>query len=240
MGTLTVPGGQQVSAFVCDDEISAAQQALNTLDGSFSASNINILTSTVVLPMPMPGKLYIFDVASGSVINPPFGHYATILSDDTAGATINASGNGVLVIGNNQGDSISITGTGTLFEANGGEYIGSGTVITGAGNDTITVKGDATVFSCGGNDSITVQLANASINVGPGNDTITLGGPNDTVTAAGSATVVGPGGINATVSGGQLLFGGGAGGESVTAGSGNATLLGGSGVTFIGGSGNTL
>jgi Ca2+-binding RTX toxin-like protein len=241
MGTLTVPGGQQISAFVCDDELAAVAQALANLEQGFLPGNIQVLTTTTVLPMPMPGQLYLFDVPSGTVVNPPYGHYGTIISDDSHGATVNAFGSGDVVVGNNQGDSISISGSGTLYTANGGEYIGSGSVFTGTGNDTISVKGDATIASCGGNDSITVQLGNANITVGTGNDTITLGGPDDTVTAAGSATVAGPAGISATIVGGQLVFGGGAGAtnESVTAGSGNATLLGGTGLTFIGGTGNT-
>jgi Ca2+-binding RTX toxin-like protein len=242
MATLTVPGGQNVTAFFCDDELTAAQQALATLEQGFQPGNIQVLTSTVVSPMPMPGVLYLFNVSSGGTITPPFGHYGTILSDDTANATISASGSQVLVIGNNHDNLINITGGGVMYTADGGEYIGSGTVISGAGNDTINVKGDATVFACDGNDSITVQLGNANITVGTGNDTISFGGPNDTVTAAGSSTVTGPAGIHATVVGGQLVFHGSPGGanESVTAGSGDATLLGGSGLTFIGGTGNVL
>jgi len=251
MATLTVPGSQSITAYFCDDELDAAQQALANLEQGFNT--IQVLSTTTVTPMPLPGVLYLFNVTvpGNGLINPPFGGYGTILADDVKGATINAVGSRMLVIGNDQDDSISLGGGGTMYTADGGEYIGSGTVIVGAGNDTIDIKGDATVFACDGNDSINVQLGNASITVGTGNDTITLGGahdtvslggPNDTVTAAGSATVMGPSGIQATVVGGKLTFGGDTGGanESVTAGSGNATLLGGNGITFIGGTGNVL
>jgi Ca2+-binding RTX toxin-like protein len=240
MATSSVVGGQQLTLNICDSEVNAATQALDQLESGYAAGAIHVLTSPTVSPMPMPGQLYIFDLPSGSAVSPPSGQYGTIISDDLHGATVSAKGSGVLVIGNNQGDSISITGTGTMYTPDGGEFIGSGTVITGAGNDVINVKGDATILSCGGNDSITVQLGNANITVGTGNDTISLGGPNDTVTTAGSATVTGPSGIQATVTGGQLLFQHGAGGESVMAGSGTATLAGGSGLTFIGGTGSTM
>ena len=240
--TTTVVGGSHTITWdVPQNVLAAASQALNQLTQGFPSAAINVITDpSQVGQSQSPVTLPIYDVPGGSTLIPSIGEYAVILSDDPANTTVQAVGSHDLIIDNNAAaNNLSITGPGTVPGSNGGEFIGSGTVIAGNGNDTITVKGDASIVAGNGADSITVQLGNATINVGTGNDTITLGGLNDTVTAAGSATVAGPGSLSATVIGGQLLFQNGAGGESVTAGSGSATLMGGSNVTFLGGSGNT-
>ncbi len=238
MVTTTVVGGDSTTFVLPSGEISAASQALNQLLAGLPNSRID--PTTTFSPAP-PMVTDVYELSGGGTDNLPAGHYGAIITDDLA-TTVNASGSGIMIIGNDANNSISISGTGTLYPGNGSELVGSGTVVVGDGNDTITVKGDASITAGNGNNSITVQLGNGSISVGSGNDTITLGGPNDTVTAAGAATVVGPGSLSATIGsgGGQLVYQGGAGGESVTAGSGNVTLAGGSNVTFMGGTGNTL
>ncbi len=226
--------------------MSAAQQALSQFLQGWPVTNINLDTVSASDPQP-PGKATIYNVPGGGTINATAGNDAVILSDDPANTNLTLTGIHDLAIDNDAAaNSITITGPGTIPETSGGELMGSGTVVAGNGNDTINVKGDASIVAGSGQDKITVQLGNATITAGnstqsgtaAGNDTITLGGPNDTITAYGSATVSGPGTLNATIQGGQLLYQSGAGGESVMAGSGAATLMGGlSNVTFIGGTG---
>ncbi|HUZ72339.1 MAG TPA: hypothetical protein VMU87_05085 [Stellaceae bacterium] len=243
--TTTVIGGDHTITWaVPQDVLSSAQQALSEFLQGWPVAGINLDTVSASDPQPA-GMATIYNVPGGGTINAMPGHDAVILSDDPANTNLTVTGMQDVVIDNGANNSITITGPGSIPGANGGELMGSGTVVAGNGNDTITVKGDASVVAGSGSDSITVQLGNATITVGDstqsgtaaGNDTITLGGPNDTITAYGSATVNGPGSLNATIQGGQLLYQSGAGGESIIAGSGAATLLGGANVTFVGGTG---
>jgi Ca2+-binding RTX toxin-like protein len=244
--TSTIIGGDHTLTWsVPQDVLSAAQQALSTFLQGWPLSGINVDTVSAADPQPM-GKATIYNVPGGGNIVAQPGHDAVILTDDQTNSNVTVTGVQDLVIDNNAAKtSITITAPDTVSDGNYGELMGSGTVVAGDGNDTINVLGNASIVAGSGQDSITVQYGTASITVGDsaksgdaaGNDTISLGGPNDTITAYGSATVSGPGSISATIKGGQLVYQTGSGGESVTAGSGTATLLGGTGVTFIGGTG---
>lgn len=75
------------------------------------------------------------------------------------------------------------------------------TIISGAGNDLITVSGDKnttvvggagndTIITSGGNDSVVGGLGNDSVSTGAGNDTIVSGLGNDTINAGKGFDVV--------------------------------------------------
>jgi len=102
---------------------------------------------------------------------------------------------------------------------------GGGTAITvSGGHNTIYTQEDLSIHATTGVE--VHQSGHGTLDfVGSGNDLLYLGSGNDTVVEAGAATVYG--------GKGQLLFQGGAGNESVQAGSGDATLFGGSGHDFF-------
>ncbi|MFB8831517.1 DUF4214 domain-containing protein [Azotobacter sp. CWF10] len=75
------------------------------------------------------------------------------------------------------------------------------TIISGAGNDLITVSGDKnttvvggagndTIITSGGNDSVVGGLGNDSVSTGAGNDTIVSGLGHDTINAGNGFDVV--------------------------------------------------
>jgi Ca2+-binding RTX toxin-like protein len=117
-------------------------------------------------------------------------------------------------------DQLVLDGTGTnmLFSATGG----GGTILTGSGNDTISVASGWLVRTEGSGDKIFAS----------GTDTIVAGGAN-TIVASGNDTVFGgTGGANVYGgSNGALTYVAGSGNDTVTPGAGNLTAFDGAGGT---------
>jgi Ca2+-binding RTX toxin-like protein len=117
---------------------------------------------------------------------------------------------------------ISGSGDRTIHDAS--DAIGGSAITVSGGQNTIYTSHDVTIHATTGVEVI--QSGHGSLDfAGVGSDLLYLGSGDDTVVEAGSATVYG--------GKGQLLFQGGAGDESVHAGSGNATLFGGGGHDFF-------
>lgn len=181
--------------------------------------------------------------------------------------TINASGGGTgLTIDagtNNDSVTVNLTGSGSSVSVNAGDgndtisatlaATGNGTVLGGAGNDTISLsEGSYTVDSGSGTNTITLDsLTNASRITLGGTDTLdasalTTVALNATVTAGTASILSGSAGDTIVVSGGVATINSGSGddrvtvssasGSSISAGAGSDTIIGGSGAdTIVGG-----
>jgi Ca2+-binding RTX toxin-like protein len=146
------------------------------------------------------------------------------------------------IIGSGEPSESVLSGTGNFkFFA----PAGSGTVVAGGGNNTVTIlptdTGDWLISPGPGNNTILdLGRGNATVQTGPGRNTVDLAagknqvqlGGNDTLVAAtGSATIDGTLAQSSLIVGGtaNLLFLGGAGPVTLLGGSGSDTFLGGTG-----------
>jgi Ca2+-binding RTX toxin-like protein len=120
--------------------------------------------------------------------------------------------------------SAVISGSGSRIINDASNAAGGSAITVSGGHNTIYTNHDISIHATTGVEVI--QQGDGTLNfVGAGHDLLYLGSGDDTVVEAGSATVHG--------GKGQLFFQGGAGNESVLAGSGNATMFGGGGHDFF-------
>ena len=184
----------------------------------------------------------------------------TINAAGGTGTVIAGDGNNLIETGNSDGLTILVGKGHNIIDLQSGNDVvttlggkqtinltgdAKSAVISGSGdrtiNDTSNTPGGSAITVSGGHNTIYTSNdlsihATTGVEVhqsghgtldfaGAGNDLLYLGSGNDTVVEAGAATVYG--------GKGQLFFQGGAGDESVRAGSGDATLFGGSGHDFF-------
>jgi Ca2+-binding RTX toxin-like protein len=198
-------------------------------------------------PPPLGGKQGLFTQSLPGVTMLPRG-YADVV--DSASSAI--------IFGSGDANEHVLAGAGNLtFFGRGG----SGTVVTGAGNNSINIpvgtSGNWNIQTGnGGNTIVDLGTGADTIAAGAGHNAITLGGGayqvistgSDTITAAtGAATIDASG---ASPGGGVLIFGnaanltfvGGAGAATVFGGSGSDTITGGSGPLYArgGSAGNNV
>jgi Ca2+-binding RTX toxin-like protein len=150
------------------------------------------------------------------------------------------------IYGSNDANQAILAGAANLtFDVTGG----SGTIVAGAGNNTIAIPGNVegawtAILGNGNNVVIASGAGNTEITSGDGHNRITLGtGTADVELGGGTDTIYGGSGsvtISAAAGGsqlvyagaGNLLFLGGAGAATILAGAGSDTIEGGSG-TYV-------
>ncbi len=125
------------------------------------------------------------------------------------------------------------------------------TILTGSGDDTITVGDGANIVRTGdGNDTITVGNGHNTIDAGAGNDTVTAGDGgnaiwggygNDTITAGAGNDYVngGVGDDTLTGGGGNDTLDGREGNDTISGGAGNDDMIGGIGINTLDGGADT-
>lgn len=172
--TLPGGGGNFTSIAVPHDAKTALTTAIKNL---FNAAGSNITAN---------------EIASG--VDGMKGFFNVVLDGALAATTISAGTNVQALIDTGLGkDTLIGNQSTTLFVANGaGDSISSmatSTIIGGAGDDTVSVVGNATAYLEGGNNL--VQLNGGSLNLlgTGGSDTVNVVGGSDTVSVAYKATV---------------------------------------------------
>jgi len=237
MATTTVAGGNSVTFTVDPSEIQAARDALATLSGSYTDSYV-IESPSVPLPPPASGRMDVYNILGGGTFEAPLGADAIIVSSDhgtniTAQSADSVNPQSVLVIGSAaaDGDTISLTGAGTVIGGGGNDSIfgvsqgtGAISVVTGSGNDTITVlTGNGSITAGDGNDNIVLQ-GEGSVT---GSGVVDAGGGNDTIRVGGAVTVNAGGGNDSidVFQPANAYVDVGAGSDTVFVSGGNATIV---------------
>jgi hypothetical protein len=160
-------------------------------------------------------------IGSGSV---QVGDGYDVINVTGAGSVVAGNGNLSITMGSGSvrvGDGydvINVAGAGSVVAGNGNLdiVIGSGSIHVGDGSSDLVVGGTGSVTAGDGNNFI--SLGSGSVQSGDGydtilltgsgnNDTVTLGSNTDMVTEAGTSTafISGPGGIAASIAGGETL-----------------------------------
>lgn len=244
MATATVIGGQTITLQLPQSELTQALQSLNSLIGHGTPKVEYSLGNHTVA-----GDVNIYNVPGSSSDALPTNAKSLVVST-TSSATVSGSGSGILLVGNDANDKISLTGSGTIIAGDGKDVLslnGSGSVLAGNGADSISLVGSGTVLAGSGNDTVTVSGGGhspsfVSITVGAGDDSIssTGRGPTSVVAGDGNDTVSLTGRGPATISVGNgndsISTNGPA---TVTAGNGRDTISVASGIVSVG-NGNDL
>jgi Ca2+-binding RTX toxin-like protein len=187
-----------------------------TVDGTnviCAGDGNNIITTTIT---GTGGNFVQMDKGNDTLTTTNVNGDNTILAGDgnnTLTTTTTGSGNTKVVAG---------TGNDTITTTNVGG--GSSTILSGAGNDTVsTGAGADLVVSGAGNDTVTTTGGADIILSGSGNDTVTSGEGNDIVlSAAGNDTIAAGAGDDIIISGsGNDRINAAAGADIIDSGAGN-------------------
>jgi glycerophosphoryl diester phosphodiesterase len=136
--------------------------------------------------------------------------------------------------GSTTSDDITVPSSQTLFTGDGADFVESGatednTILTGDGDDTVSVGSDSSVSGGDGDDQVSVgtngSASNTNVDGGNGSDTITVveaNGSNNLFGATGSDN------LQVVEGSGQFLFGG-SGNDTLSSSGNKNRLYGGSG-----------
>jgi hypothetical protein len=205
----------------------AADQA-NVDTSTFETVNLNYTGSTVDLSLATLKGGTVTSAVSNYVLTGARNVTLTSVTGKSANLSGLTGTSTATVTSANTTSGISVTTTGNNDTINLSSLTtGKGTVVAGAGNDTITGgAGDDSVNAGAGNDSITASAGNDSVDGGDGNDIINTGaGSNFVLGGAGDDTINLTTGTDAVVAG--------AGNDTVTVSGANLT----SADTLVGGDG---
>ena len=252
MPTVTVQGANASTlSLVYDSQPNAdlailVREAINAgiLSALTPAGNGSILpvdrAQTPVAPLLPAGKTGEYVFSTPGLATMPRGYDFVVVTAPVANLT-----------GNGDSNQQVLAGASNLTFNAGGVATGAGSVITGGGNNSITIpvtdSGSWLIAMGNGNDTVrALGGGNDTIVAGAGTNRITLGGGHSVVTTAGSASIVGSslvgssetvtasGNTVITANRSNLMFIGNAGaGATVFGGTGSDTIQGGGGPNYF-------
>lgn len=208
--------------------LTLAADQVNVDTSTFETVNLNYTGSTVDLSLTALKGGAVTSAVSNYVLTGARNVTLTAVTGKSANLSGLTGASTATVTSANTTSGISVTTTGNNDTINLSSLTtGKGTVVAGAGNDTITGgAGDDSVNAGAGNDSITASAGNDSVDGGDGNDIINTGaGSNFVLGGAGDDTINLSTGTDAVVAG--------AGNDTVTVSGANLT----SADTLVGGDG---
>lgn len=220
--TVTLSYDKTANAFVAAqlaDQISAGVS-----DGSISASSDPTKA-------PAPGTTGYFVATTPGDFAPASGYKDFTLNGPNVAVTSSGGLNQSVLIGADNDRFTAVSGSGTVVGGAGADTIdtskasGNWTIALGGGNDSVDLGAGASSVRANGNDTINASTGAATINaVGTGKVLVKAGsGPLIFIGGAGHSTVIGGSGSETIFGGTGSFTGGAAGGNYLQAGSGTGT-----------------